>query len=289
MAQSTPIPPDLETLWAALDSFFRRFAVEDWSRKHGLHWTFASVPYHLAYFNRLVIDGLDCAKTTELAPKTTLHELDTWNDAQFAARPADLTGPAALEYLHATQRAIRDVAARTSADAAVFLPLLMVGGWRTFSFALEYLLNHTWFHFTESHLRYHKQLPALPADVVHRCLDFGMHVVAEAIPPERRAGVDVVVTVQLTGDGGGSWTFTLQDGEGRVRAGPVEQPDASISSDIATYLKTSVYGMQHPLIALLTGKTHIRGFSKVRQFQRLVAPTPTQAWQPIERGRDTPA
>src|SRR5215510_1869742 len=143
---------NLESIWTAIDSFYQQFSSQDWSRKHGKEWTFADMPYHLAYFNQTALDGI---KTdTQAQTNRTLKEHDAWNDAHFADRPASQTGANGLDYLHATQAALREAATQLSSDTPVFLPLAIVGGWRTMTFVLDYLLYHTWFHFTESHLRF---------------------------------------------------------------------------------------------------------------------------------------
>ncbi len=286
MAQQTLILADLETLWAALDEFFDRFSPQDWSRKHGKEWTFADMPYHLAYFNQTVVNGV--RNDNDQQAKSTLQELNAWNNAQFARRSASQAGAQALKYLHTTQAALKEAAARHSPDTPVFLPLIIVGGWRTLAFSLEYLLNHTWLHFTESHLRYDDRLPDLPGNLVYRILNFSMEMAAGALRPEDLSGVHLATTLQLTGDGGGAWTFVMQDGQCEVAAQEAAQPDAVISTDIATYLKTSIYGMQNPVLALLTGKSRIKGLRQARQFQALFADTPSRVWQLVERGSVMP-
>lgn len=284
MTQHTLILAGLEAIWAAIDGFFHRFSPQDWSRKHGKEWTFADMPYHLAYFNRTVIEGI--RNDNNQQAKSTLQELNAWNDAQFAKRAASQTGAQRLEYLHSTQAALKE-AAQNSPDTPVFLPLIIVGGWRTLAFSLEYILHHTWLHFTESHLRYDNRLPDLPGSLVHWNLNFGMETVADALRSDDLAGTRLVTTLRLAGDGGGTWTFTIRDGKCAVVAQEDAQADAVISSDIATYLKTSLYEMQNPLLALLTGKTRIKGLSKAQQFQTLFAATPSRVWQLVERGRVT--
>jgi len=277
---------DLQTEWAAVDSFFEGFSAQDWSRKHGKDWTFADMPYHLAYFNQTVVDSI--ATDNHLQAKHTLQELNTWNDAHFAERPASQAGANGLEYLHATQAALKQASLRYAPDTPVFLPLIIVGGWRTLAFALDYLLTHTWLHFTESHLRFTGRLPALPGRLVRRTLDLSMGYAAGSLIPEDLAGVDLVTILRLTGDGGGAWTFTMSEGECRVEPQASPPADAEITSDIATYLKTSVYEMQYPLAALLMGKTRIKGLSKAQQFQKLFAITPSRIWNLVEEGRTEP-
>ncbi len=276
---------DLETLWAALDSFYQTFTPEDWARKHGKEWTFADMPYHLAYFNQTVIDGIQNDQGQQA--KLTFDELDAWNDAHFAHRKASQSGANGLEYLRSTQAALKQAAASYALDTPVFLPLIIVGGWRTLEFALEYLLNHTWLHFTESHLRLTQRLPELPASLVHCVLTFTMEAAAGALRPEDLSGVELVTTLRLTGEGGGAWTFTMHEGKCHVDT-QATSTDAEITSDIATYLKTSVHQMQSPLLALLMGKTRIKGMSKAQQFQKIFASTPSRIWNFVEQGRTTP-
>jgi len=61
--------------------------------------------------------------------------------------------------------------------------------------------------------------------------------------------------------------------------------DAEITTDIATHLKTSYYGMEHPLLSLLMGKTRIKGLAKSQQFQKIFAVTPGRAWNFVEAGK----
>ena len=286
ITNQTPILADLETIWGALDSFYQHFSPKDWSRKHGKDWTFADIPYHLAYFNQTVMDGIKNDQGQQA--KLTLQELNTWNDSHFAGRPINLSGAKALEHLHTTQAALKEVAANYSLDTPVFLPLIIVGGWRTLAFGLEYLLDHTWLHFTESHLRFTRRLPALPPRVVHRALNFTMDSAAGALRPEDLAGVELVTTLRLTGEGGGVWSFIMREGKCWVEPGAAHA-DAEITSDIATYLKTSIHYMQSPVLALLLGKTRIRGMSKAQQFQKIFAATPSRVWNFVEQGRVAPA
>ena len=212
---------DLETIWTALDSFYERFSPQDWARKHGKDWTFADMPFHLAYFNQVVINGIrdDHGKKAPL----TLQELNTWNNAHFTERPVSQAGAKGLAYLHETQDVLKQLATQHIPETPVFMPLIIVGGWRTLTFALEYLLDHTWIHFTESHLRYDQSLPDLPASLTNRILNFTMEMARGALRPEDLVGVNLVTVLRLTGNGGGAWTFTMRDGKCQVEAGSTDR------------------------------------------------------------------
>lgn len=277
---------DLETIWSVIDSFYRNLSPQDLSRKHGKEWTFADLPYHLAYFNQTIIEGVRDNHGQQA--KRNLAELNAWNDALFAQRPASQTGINGLDYLHTTQTTVREAAARLAPETPVFLPLLLVGGWRTMTFALEYLLQHTWFHFAETHLRFDNQLPDLPAGLMNRVLNFGMQVLGGCLLPEDLTDVDLVTTIHLTGIGGGTWTFHMHAGKCLVDTGPAARADSELTADIATFMKTSYYGMENPLLALLLGKVRIKGLAKSQQFQKLFALTPSRVWNLVEFGKSSP-
>jgi DinB family protein len=277
---------DLETIWASLDSFYQRFSPQDWVRKHGKDWTFADMPYHLAYFNQTVINNIQNDGGGQA--RLTLQELNTWNDAHFAKRPASQAGANGLAYLHETQAALRQLVTQYPPETPVFLPLIIVGGWRSLTFALNYLLDHTWLHFTESHLRYDQNLPGLPPVLVNHALNFSMEMARGALRSEDLVGVNLVTILRLTGDGGGVWTFTMRDGKCQLEANAAPQADAEITTDIATYLKTSVHHMQSPILALLLGRTKIKGMAGGQQFQKIFATTPSRIWNLVELGKTTP-
>jgi hypothetical protein len=245
------------------------------------------MPYHLAYFNQMVIDGIrnDHGENAPL----TLRELNTWNNAHFTERPASQVGAKNLDYLHETHAALRQLAAQHAPETPVFMPLIIVGGWRTLTFALNYLLNHTWIHFTESHLRFIGRLPDLPTGLVNRALNFSVIGGGGAIRPEDLVGVNLVAVLRLTGDGGGVWTFTMRDGKCQVTNGSTEHADTEITTDIATYLKTSFYNMQSPVTALIMGKTKIKGMAGGQQFQKIFAVTPSRIWNFVEPGKTIPS
>ena len=77
-------------LWQGLDALMERIGPRDWSRRHGKDWTFAEVPFHLAYFDAEVVCDPVEQRPTDRKIMRTLRELNAWNDAHFA-RAACLT------------------------------------------------------------------------------------------------------------------------------------------------------------------------------------------------------
>jgi len=80
----------------------------------------------------------------------------------------------------------------------------------------------------------------------------------------------------------------MREGTCHVEAQAATNADAEITTDIATYLKTSLYNMEHPMLALLMGKTRIKGLSGSQQFQKIFATTPSRIWNFVEDGRIAP-
>src|ERR1700682_2826041 len=102
----TALLADLEGLWQRFDELVGTLGPGDWSGKHGQHWTFTDVPYHLAYFDLDVIAtairrGLSVPASEQLL--RTEAEQDAWNEVKFTRRPADTTPQQCLEQMRAAR------------------------------------------------------------------------------------------------------------------------------------------------------------------------------------------
>ncbi|NWF67471.1 MAG: DinB family protein [Chloroflexi bacterium] len=276
---------DMEALWKTTNTFFESFGAEEWGRRHGRDWTFADVPYHLAYHNRLLADTIKRgAKSSEEDALSTLAELNAWNNEQQSRRPPGYTPEEALAEMRESQAVLRRAAREAASESAVWLPVLEVRGWRTTRFALAFNYWHTWLHLSEAHLRRHNTLPPLHAALMKRGLDFFMEITAKAINAEVARGENFIWTLTLTGAGGGVWTFGVKNGESRVIQGDSSRADMRLTTDIATYMKTAAFRMNSPLWALLTGQARVRGIGQLAKLRRLYAPPVRQVWQPLEQG-----
>jgi hypothetical protein len=80
----------------------------------------------------------------------------------------------------------------------------------------------------------------------------------------------------------------MRNGKCQVEAKADPHADAEITTDISTYLKTSVHNMQSPILALLLGKTKIKGLAGGQQFQKIFTTTPSRIWNFVELGKTTP-
>ena len=85
---------DLEGLWQHFDELVGTLGTDHWSGKHGKHWIFTDVPYHLAFFDLDVIAtaikrGLNVPASEQVLG--TEAEQDAWNEIKFTQRPAGTT------------------------------------------------------------------------------------------------------------------------------------------------------------------------------------------------------
>lgn len=92
----TALLADLEGLWQRFDELVWTLGPDDWSGKHGKHWTFADVPYHLAYFDLDVIAtairrGLHVPASEQVLRAEA--EQDAWSRCGPVARPFAMPSP----------------------------------------------------------------------------------------------------------------------------------------------------------------------------------------------------
>src|SRR6202011_4395623 len=183
---------DLEGLWQRFDELVGILGPDDWSGKHGQHWTFTDVPYHLAYFDQDVI-----ATAISRGLNVPLHEQvlrseaeqDAWNEIKFTQRPADTNPQQCLEQMRSSRQAIRDaIAGLSEADLErpVFIPLVGLG-WVSVRVALESCYSHTWNHFMQ--LRFWMKCNTIipGPEQTHRALSYFMNSFAQNMDREQAA------------------------------------------------------------------------------------------------------
>ena len=114
IAPTTPasLLADLDDLWQNLDAIFVRLGPSDWSRRHGPDWTFADVPYHLAYFDREIVvhpleQGLDLPITEQWVARSN-PDVHAWNARRFAERPVTTVEDLLAKRLEGTPAVVLD-------------------------------------------------------------------------------------------------------------------------------------------------------------------------------------
>jgi putative sterol carrier protein len=269
----TALLADLEGLWQRFDELVGTMGPDDWSGKHGQHWTFTDVPFHLAYFDLDVIAtairrGLN-VPISELVLRTEAEQ-DAWNEIKFTQRPADTTPQQCLEQMWASRQAIRNVVAGLSEadlDRPVFIPLVGLG-WVSVRVALETSYSHTWNHFMQ--LRFWMKCTTImpgPSQT-HHALSYFMASFAQNMDREQARHTRLTTVMEFYGRGGGAWTLHVAGGTCRVSEGRAAHADLVIIQSPETFVKTRT-GIENPTLALWTGRIKVRGLRNLGTFEKL--------------------
>ena len=264
---------DLEGLWQRFDELVGTLGPDDWSGKHGQHWTFTDVPFHLAYFDLDVIAiairrGLNVPASEQVM--RTEAEQNAWNEIKFNKRQADTTPQQCIEQMSISRQAIRDVVVGLSEadlDQLVFIPLVGLG-WVSVRVALETSYSHTWNHFMQ--LRIWMKCTTIkpgPAQT-HHALSYFMASFALNMDRERARQVRLTTVMEFSGQGGGVWTLHVANGACHISEGRAAHADLVIIQSPETFVKTRT-GIENPTLALWTGKIKVRGLRNLGTFEKL--------------------
>jgi hypothetical protein len=208
---------DLEELWQRFDEVVGTLGPDDWSGKHGQHWTFPDVPYHLAYFDLEVIvtaikGGLKVQTLEQFLCTET--EQDAWKEITFTQRPPATAPEQCLEQMWASRQAIRNAVAdlgEADLERPVFLPLVGLG-WVSVRVALETCYSHTWNHLMQ--LRFWMKCTTLmpgPAQT-QRALSYFLASFARNLNREQAAQTHLTAVMAFSGLDGGVWTLHVARG-----------------------------------------------------------------------------
>jgi putative sterol carrier protein len=280
---------DLEELWQCFDELVGILGPDDWSGKHGKHWTFPDVPYHLAYFDREVIVTAIKRGLTGPTAEQLLHteaEQDGWKEITFTQRPTTTTPEQCLEQMWASRQALRNAVAdlgEADLDRPVFLPLVGLG-WVSVRVALETCSSHTWNHLMQ--LRCWMKCTTLmpgPAQT-QRALSYFLASFARNLNREQAAQTHLTAVMEFSGLDGGVWTLQVAGGSCRVIDQAAARADLVIVQSPETFVKTRT-GILNPTLALWTGKIKVHGWRNLATFEKLFpitsrdfAPAPRETW-----------
>jgi DinB superfamily/SCP-2 sterol transfer family len=280
---------DLEELWQSFDEVVATLGPDDWSGKHGQHWTFADVPYHLAYFDREVIataikGGLTVQTLEQFLP--TEAEQDGWKEIQFTQRPTATTPEQCLEQMWASRQALRNAVAdlgEADLDRPVFLPLVGLG-WVSVRAALETCSSHTWNHLMQLRC-WMKCTTLLPGPAqTQRALSYFLAWFARNMDREQAAQTHLTTVMEFSGLDGAVWTLQVAGGSCRIMEGRAARADLVIVQSPETFVRTRT-GIENPTLALRRGKIQVQGLRKLGTFEKLFpftsldfAPVPRDTW-----------
>lgn len=92
----------------------------------------------------------------------------------------------------------------------------------------------------------------------------------ENFDPNKAAGLDGIVQLSLSGDGGGEYTITIRDQSLRVEKGDHEDPDVVVKTTADHWLAVN-NGKANPMMLMMQGKLKIKGsMAMATKFQALI-------------------
>ena len=275
----------LTDLWQCFDELFDPFTETDWAREHGDDWTYADLPYHLAYFDRDVV-----ARSLEDGPELpiedrwlmqSLNEINGWNAAVVSKRPAGQTAQDALREWHESRdailRAIQELS-DADLDREAWSPFT---GVTTNRYVVASGVTHTWNHLNEARLRLGNDKPVPATATTTRVLAFYADLMADTSSAE---AVSEPFTAVLDFPGFGAWTIRVANGDAIVSEGLDEGADFTMTQSPETF-GAVLAGLQNPMLAMLTRKIRVKGILKMPTFGKVFSqPTPDQLLFPRPEG-----
>ncbi|MBI1878030.1 MAG: DinB family protein [Chloroflexi bacterium] len=273
-AQLQTLMNQIEEMWGHLDTLFNSLnATNGWDQKHGPDWTFADIPYHLAYCNRdVVARGLKLGPDYPEAEQELLASPDTlnaWNARKFAERPASQTVAQSLAQWRESYEEIRRLTAEmTDTDLArpFFMPIYM--GWVTARDGLAFCRSHDWSEFTQLRLHMGRTEPIPSPAITRSYLGFIMNFFPMFLNKEAAAGQQFTAVMAFTDPDVGAWTIPVAEGNASVSEGEAANADLVMTQSAETFEK-SFRRMHNPVEAIQSGQIQVNNFESLATFGQL--------------------
>ena len=102
-----------------------------------------------------------------------------------------------------------------------------------------------------------------------------MKGMAASFNPEAARGVDAVVQLNATGEGGGNYVLSIADGKAEAQTGTAENPSVTITVAASDWLAIT-RGELEPTRAFMTGKLKLSGdIGLMMKFQKMFGGAPS--------------
>jgi DinB family protein/SCP-2 sterol transfer family protein len=268
---------DLDDIWALIDLLLDSVPADAWTRRYGPDWTYADVPWHLAYFDRIMLaevleSGADLPEPQRFNLRT-MAEINRWNAQEFAARPAGQTPQDSIRALRAVHDRIRGTLASLT-DADLDRPAFnhfFSAGFETVRSALRGGLLHSWGEATELMTRPGRHDP-VPEAATRNAVEGYLTFMAASADASRTGDRPFVLVMDFTGPGGSPYAVRVEKGKGRVVPGRPQDASLTFRLDPVAFNTVMIRRMQNPMLAMLTGKIRVKGLSKMPLMQKVFSP-----------------
>jgi hypothetical protein len=265
----------LEELWGYLDTLFDAIeATGEWGHKHGPDWTFADVPYHLAYFDQQLIGrGLELGPDYPQAEQEryiTMAEVNVWNAREFAKRAPGQTARESVAQARAVRDQIRRLVVGLDDDGMqrpFYLPLLGMG-WINTGTGLTLAVVHNWSEFTQLRIHMGRAEPVPSAGATNTYLGTIVGFMAMSMDKQAAHGLDFTVVYDFTDSGVSPVTFQVHDGAANVTLGRAQHADLVITESADTFEKV-LRGIESPMDVMQSGAMRVSNMEALGTFGKL--------------------
>ena len=249
----------IEETWSNLSTLFDDLAAGNgWDQKHGPDWTFADLPYHLAYCNQeILIRGIRAGADLPDGEQELLASADAinaWNARKLAERPAGQTAAQSVSQWRGTCNEIRQLTSEMTdkdLDRPFWMPLFF--GWRTMREGLLFTRAHDWGEFMQLRIYMGRKEPIPSAGVTKAYLQRMLGGYPMFLNREAAANRRFTAVMAFADEGVGAFTIRVSDGAAELLPGAAPDADLVMTQSAATFLKT-LTKMQDPVEAMQSGQ-----------------------------------
>lgn len=266
------ITAELENGWKLFDEAWSSFTPADWDRKFGKTWTYATIPWHLAYFDGTMAKYLEYGSDIPVDDKLhirSMGELTKWNDTELAKRNPGHTVQDSLAAMYASRDRVRKSLhsmREADLDSPAWMPLIFGSG--TKRDLLTSVIVHNVAEYWKLWIRLGKKGRAPSPAAVHKRLGFMMAFMPATMNRELAAKKPFTAVWNFDGPGGGAWTFAVRNGQCSVSESDSPTSDVRITMKPETFQKL-VAKMTPPPLLMLTGQMKVKGLMAMGTFGKL--------------------
>ena len=264
----------IEEMWGHLAALFDEIEANDgWGQKHGQDWTFADLPYHLAYMNREVAArGIEMGSDHPEAGQnlmTTPEELGAWNESKFAERPAGQSPADSVAMWRASCEQIRTLTAPmqdSDLDNSIWWPIIL--GWTTIRVGLNFVRDHDYVEFMQLRIHMGRHEPVPSPATTKSFLESVMRTLPLILNREAAAGQHFIAVIAFTDPGVDAFTIEVSDDAAAMKIGSAPDADLIMTQSAEAFVKT-MKGMHNPTEAMQSGEIQVSDFESLAKFGNL--------------------
>ena len=273
-AQLNELMSHIEEMWGHLETLFDELnATDSWGGVHGSDWTFADVPYHLAYCNRdIIIRGLEAGVDMPQDEQELLasrEAVNAWNARKFAERPGGQTATQSVAQWRGTCDRIRSYTARMNdvdLESPFWMPLFL--GWTKANQGLEFTRAHDWSEFTQLRIHMGREEPIPSAAVTRAYLGRMLGFLPMFLNAEAAADLEFTAVYAFTDPGVGAFTMRVANGKAALVSGADRDPDLVITQSATTYEKI-LQGILDPAETMQSSLVQVNDFERLATYGQL--------------------